>query len=54
MAVVSDDLEPLTFVFHDDGMVPNNALPLLLYRQAVDVANDHLEKKPSKNCSAVE
>jgi uncharacterized protein YjlB len=44
MAVVSDDLEPLTFVFHDDGMVPNNPLPLLLYRQAVDVANDHPEK----------
>jgi hypothetical protein len=40
MAVVSDDLEPLTFVFQDDGLVPNNPLPL----QAVDVANDHPEK----------
>jgi uncharacterized protein YjlB len=44
MAVVSDDLEPLTFVFQDDGLVPNNPLRLLLYRQAVDVTNDHPEK----------
>ena len=31
--------EPLTFMFADDGKVPNNPrLPLLLYRGAVDVA----------------
>ena len=31
--------EPLTFMFSDDGSVPNNPLlPVLLYRGAVDVA----------------
>lgn len=31
--------EPLTFIFADDGTVPNNpALPALIYRGAVDVA----------------
>ena len=44
MSVVSDDIEPLTFTFEDDGLVPNNALPLLLYKQAIDVDNDHPEK----------
>jgi len=44
MSVVSDDLEPLAFLFQDDGLVPNNRLPLLLCKQAIDVANDHPEK----------
>jgi uncharacterized protein YjlB len=44
MSVVSADIEPLTFVFHDDGLVPNNPLPFLVYKGAVDVANDHPEK----------
>ncbi len=31
--------EPLTFMFADDGSVPNNpTLPVLLYRDAIDVA----------------
>jgi uncharacterized protein YjlB len=30
--------EPLTFVFADDGTVPNNPLPFLVYRGAIDVA----------------
>ncbi len=38
------DVEPLTFIFEDDGLVPNNPLPLLVYKGAVDVANDHPEK----------
>jgi hypothetical protein len=29
MSVVSEDLEPLTLVFEDDGLVPNNPLPFL-------------------------
>lgn len=34
--------EPLTFMFADDGSVPNNpTLPMLLYRGAVDVAAAH-------------
>jgi uncharacterized protein YjlB len=44
MSVVSDDVEPLTFIFEDDGLVPNNPMPFLVYKAAVDVANDHPEK----------
>src|ERR1700752_3311091 len=44
MSVVSEDLEPLTFVFQDDGLVPNNRLPFLVYKGAIDVDNDHPEK----------
>ena len=43
MPVVRADLEPLTFVFHDDGLVPNNSLPFLVYRGAIDVDNGHPE-----------
>ena len=39
-----DPVEPLAFVFHDDGLVPNNPLPLLIYRSAVVVDNPHPEK----------
>jgi uncharacterized protein YjlB len=31
-------IEPLTFVFADDGAVPNNPLPFVVYRGAIDVA----------------
>jgi uncharacterized protein YjlB len=44
MSVVSADIEPLTFVFRDDGLVPNNPMPFLAYKAAVDVDNDHPEK----------
>jgi uncharacterized protein YjlB len=44
MSVVSADLEPLTFIFEDDGLVPNNPMPLLVYRRAIDVDDDHPEK----------
>jgi len=44
MSVVSADVEPLSFVFADDGLVPNNPLPFLVYKAAVDVANAHPEK----------
>ena len=44
MSVVSTDIEPITFNFADDGLVPNNPLPFLVYKGAVDVANDHPEK----------
>ena len=44
MPVVSADIKPLAIVFGDDGLVPNNPLPFLLYKGAVDVANDHPEK----------
>jgi uncharacterized protein YjlB len=44
MPVVREDLEPLTFVFEDDGLVPNNALPFLVYKGAIPVGNDQPEK----------
>jgi uncharacterized protein YjlB len=44
MSVVSADLEPLAFVFEDDGLIPNNPMPFLVYKGAIDVANDHPEK----------
>ena len=44
MSVVRADIVPLTFVFEDDGLVPNSPLPLLVYKAAVDVANDHPEQ----------
>jgi uncharacterized protein YjlB len=44
MSVVSEDLEPLTFVFEDDGLIPNNPMPFVVYKSAIDVDNDHPEK----------
>jgi uncharacterized protein YjlB len=44
MSVVSEYLKPLTFVFEDDGLVPNNPLPFIVYKGAIDVENDHPEK----------
>ena len=38
MSVVAAGVMPLTFVFPDDGLIPNNLLPLLVYKGAVDVA----------------
>ncbi|WP_461101665.1 cupin domain-containing protein [Spirosoma koreense] len=31
----SNDIEPETFLFTDDGQIPNSKYPLLLYRQAL-------------------
>jgi uncharacterized protein YjlB len=44
MTVVRDAITPLIFVFRDDGLVPNNPLPLLVYKQAIEVGSDHPEK----------
>jgi uncharacterized protein YjlB len=44
MSVVSNEIKPLTIVFADDGLVPNNPMPFLVYKQAIDVDNDHPEK----------
>src|ERR1700744_2465793 len=43
MSVVSD-VKPLTFVFGDDGLVPINRMPFLVYRRTIDAGNDHPEK----------
>jgi uncharacterized protein YjlB len=44
MSVVATDIVPLAIVFEDDGLVPNNPVPFLVYQGAVDVANGHPEK----------
>jgi uncharacterized protein YjlB len=44
MAVVDDGVKPLTFHFKDDGLVPNNPLPFLVYKAAIEVDNGHPEK----------
>ena len=48
MAIASADLKPLTFAFADDGLVPNNPLPFVIYKGAIDVANDHPERTIEK------
>jgi uncharacterized protein YjlB len=48
MAVASADPKPLTFMFVDDGLVPNNPLPFVIYKSAIDVANDHPERTIEK------
>ena len=35
MSIVRDYAEPLAIVFEDDGLVPNNVLPFLVYQGAV-------------------
>jgi uncharacterized protein YjlB len=44
MPDVKDKIEPLAIVFADDGLVPNNPMPFLVYKGAVDVANPHSER----------
>src|SRR6201996_709568 len=44
MQAVSADLQPLAIIFADDGLVPNNPMPFLVYRNAVSVDNAHPEK----------
>jgi len=44
LSIVSANIEPLTFIFADDGLVPNNPVPFLVYKAAVDVDNEHPEK----------
>ena len=48
MSVVIANIDPLTFVFKDDGLVPNNPMPFLVYKGAVDVKNDQPEETIEK------
>jgi uncharacterized protein YjlB len=41
---VASDVKPFALVFEDDGLVPNNRMPFLVYRRAIDVDNAHPEK----------
>jgi uncharacterized protein YjlB len=40
--------EPLAIVFEDDGVVPNNPMPFLVYKSAVALDNDHPEETIEK------
>jgi uncharacterized protein YjlB len=42
-AAIRETKEPQTFVFSDDGLVPNNSLPLLIYKTVLHF-RDHPEK----------
>jgi uncharacterized protein YjlB len=44
VSAISAGLKPHSFIFADDGIVPNNPMPFLVYKEAVDVANGHPEK----------
>ncbi len=44
MSVVRDNAEPLAIVFEDDGLVPNNGLPFLVYQGAVTLDPKHPEE----------
>jgi uncharacterized protein YjlB len=48
MPVVSADAKPIAIVFTDDGLVPNNPMPFLVYKGAVDVDTDDPEKTIEK------
>ncbi len=41
---VSAGTKPLTFVFADDGLVPNNPLPFVIYKSAIDLDNNDPER----------
>jgi uncharacterized protein YjlB len=44
MPAVKEWIEPLAIVFADDGLVPNNPMPLLVYRGAIEVDPAHPER----------
>ena len=48
MAVVRDNAEPLAIVFEDDGLVPNNPMPFLVYKGAVALDRGHPEETIEK------
>ncbi len=44
-------MSPLTYYFADDGVIPNNPLPVIIYRQVVDLkdCSDWLENRFREN-----
>ena len=44
MSAVRDPTEPLAIVFADDGLVPNNPLPFLVYQGALELDRDRPEE----------
>ncbi|MGY4365496.1 hypothetical protein ACVW1A_001561 [Bradyrhizobium sp. LB1.3] len=48
MPAVRDNAEPLAIVFEDDGLVPNNILPFLVYQGAVKLDSRQPEETNRK------
>jgi uncharacterized protein YjlB len=44
MEAVMEKTKPLTFRFEDDGLVPNNPLPFIIYKRVIDVDNARPER----------
>lgn len=44
MTATREAVKPVSFVFADDGLVPNNPLPFLVYKSAIGVDGDDPEK----------
>ena len=44
MEAVMEKTKPLTFRFEDDGLVPNNPLPFIIYKRVIDVDNTQPER----------
>ena len=44
MPIVTAHMEPLTFVFTDDGLVPNNPMPFLIYKGAIAFCSKEPER----------
>jgi len=44
MSLARDQIKPLSHRFDDDGLIPNNRMPLLIYKRAVDVARGDPEQ----------
>ncbi|WP_022724210.1 hypothetical protein, partial [Rhodopseudomonas sp. B29] len=40
MSLARDTVRPAAHYFHDDGLIPNNPLPLLIYPRAVELSSD--------------
>ena len=40
MTAIRDTIQPQTFVFSDDGLVPNNPLPFLIYKNVLRLGDD--------------
>jgi uncharacterized protein YjlB len=44
MPAVKERIEPVAIIFDDDGLVPNNALPFVVYRGAINLDEAHPER----------
>ena len=44
MEAVMERTKPFTFEFADDGLVPNNPLPFIIYKRVIDVDNGQPER----------